>query len=177
MAVSLSIDVNAFKYGPDIPYYSISIKATQCSVCNGSDGCLKIKCSGYRPSANCVTSRRGLQKVAAPARLTDSNINKAIDALEKLAAARQGSAHDSLPNLSRATAMTTLTLRPPTWTDMLRSAGRKASTRQRISDVYYAQLMYLVASEVGGALQHDRKSSPAVDSVGQPWAKVSDGHG
>jgi hypothetical protein len=40
-------------------------------------------------------------------------------------------------------------------------------------EVYYAQLMHLVASEAGGALQQNRESSPAVDRVGQPWAKIT----
>jgi hypothetical protein len=39
-------------------------------------------------------------------------------------------------------------------------------------EVYYAQLMYLVASEGGRALTQNREASPTVDRVNQPRADI-----
>jgi hypothetical protein len=61
--------------------------------------------------------------------------------------------------------------------NMLYSFGARAIMLDESDDddepeVYYAQLMYLVASEAGRALRQNKESGPAVDSVGQPRAKI-----
>jgi hypothetical protein len=49
---------------------------------------------------------------------------------------------------------------------------RVRETRLDETEVYYAQLMYLVASEEANALRRNREAGPAVDRVDQPRAEV-----